>query len=59
MTKLHTEMVAALKTPEVVEFYKRQGLEPGGNSSEAFSTYLQVEIEKWKQLIKDRGIKSE
>jgi tripartite-type tricarboxylate transporter receptor subunit TctC len=52
-------MVAALKTPEVVEFYKRQGLEPGGNSSEAFGTYLQVEIEKWKQLIKDRGIKSE
>jgi len=59
VTKLHTEMVAALKTPEVVEFYKRQGLEPGGNSSEAFGTYLQVEIEKWKQLIKDRGIKSE
>ena len=59
VTKLHTEMVAALKTPEVVEFYKRQGLDPGGNSSEAFGTYLQVEIEKWKQLIKDRGIKSE
>jgi tripartite-type tricarboxylate transporter receptor subunit TctC len=59
VTKLHTEMVAALKTPEVVEFYKRQGLDPGGNSSEAFGTYLQVEIEKWKQLIKDRGLKSE
>ena len=56
VARLHAELVAALKSPELVEFYKRQGLEPGGNSSEAFGIYLKEEIDKWKQLIKDAGI---
>lgn len=56
VARLHTELVAALKSPEIVEFYRRQGLEPGGNSSEAFGIYLKEEIDKWKQLIKDAGI---
>ena len=59
VARLHAEMVTALKSPEVTEHFQRQGLEPGGNSSEAFGVYLKQEIEKWRQLVKDAGIKGE
>ena len=55
--RLHTELVLALKSPEVTEFFNRQGLEAGGHSSDAFGTYLRTEIDKWKKLIKDGNIK--
>jgi tripartite-type tricarboxylate transporter receptor subunit TctC len=59
VNRLHAEMVAALKSPEVEEHYRRQGLDAGGNSSEAFGKYLETEITKWKRLVKDAAIKVE
>ena len=59
VARLHAEMVAALKSPDILERFRGQGLEPGGNSSEDFGVYLKVEIDKWRKLAKDAGIKAE
>jgi tripartite-type tricarboxylate transporter receptor subunit TctC len=59
LTRLHAEMVAALKSKEVLDQYRHHGLEPGGNSPEAFGQFLAGDIDKWKKLIRDAGIKVE
>ena len=59
VARLHAEMVAALKSADVLSHFQQQGLEPGGNSSEAFGVYLKDELEKWRKLAKDAGIKGE
>ena len=59
VAKLHAEMLTALKSPEVQDQYKHHGLQAGGNSSEAFGRFLAADIDKWKKLIKESGIKVE
>ena len=59
VARLHSEMVTALKSPEVREQYKHHGFDTGGNSSEAFGKFLAADIDKWKKLIKESGIKVE
>jgi tripartite-type tricarboxylate transporter receptor subunit TctC len=59
VAKLHAEMVSALKSPEVQDQYKHHGLQAGGNSSEAFGRFLAADIDKWKKLIRESGIKVE
>jgi tripartite-type tricarboxylate transporter receptor subunit TctC len=57
VAKLYAEMATALKSREVHEQYQHHGLVEGGMSSEDFGRYLEGEVDKWRQLVKNAGIK--
>jgi tripartite-type tricarboxylate transporter receptor subunit TctC len=56
VTRLNTEVVAALKSPDLSERLSREGADPVGNSPAEFGKYIQSEIEKWRKVIRAAGI---
>jgi tripartite-type tricarboxylate transporter receptor subunit TctC len=59
VTRLHDEIVGALKVPEVKERLEMVGFELVGGTPEAFGAYIKSEIKKWAQVVKTAGIKAE
>ena len=47
----------ALKTPEMAKLLSEQGIEPAGNSPEEFTAAMHADIEKWKRVCREAGIK--
>jgi tripartite-type tricarboxylate transporter receptor subunit TctC len=50
-SKLETSLIAALNTPDVKNKFNESGFEVIGNSSSAFTTFLDQELERWKTVI--------
>jgi tripartite-type tricarboxylate transporter receptor subunit TctC len=59
VAKLNSEMMKALKAPDVVQRLADQGSEPGSGSPEQFAAYVKGEFTKWAKVIKIAGIKTE
>jgi len=59
LERLHKEIVAILRTPEVSERFARDGTEVVANSPEEFSRYIAAEAVKWAKVVKSAGIKPE
>jgi tripartite-type tricarboxylate transporter receptor subunit TctC len=59
VAKMATEIAAVVKLPEVQAKLLQLGVQPDGRDSAAFATFQLAEIEKWRTVIKDAGIKSE
>ena len=59
VTKLHTELIKALKLPDVHERIVSDGSEPIGSSPEEFRRFMQADLEKWAKLVKESGAKLE
>jgi len=57
--RLHDAAVRALKSPEVRERLQGLGADPGGNTPEQYTAFMQSEIAKWAKVIKAAGIKAE
>lgn len=57
--RLHSATVRALKSPEVRERLQGLGADPGGNTPEQYTAFIQSEIAKWAKVIKAAGIKAE
>jgi tripartite-type tricarboxylate transporter receptor subunit TctC len=57
VNKLHAAIITALKTPEVIEPMKFQGLDTIGSSPAEFSAYLKSETEKWAKVVKSANIR--
>lgn len=55
--RLNRDLVAALRTPSVVERLKGLGAEPVGSSSAEFDAYMRAEAERWEPILKDANIK--
>ncbi len=56
VTKLSTEVAAALKQPDTHERLSREGADPVGSSPQEFGAFMQQEIEKWRKVIRAAGI---
>lgn len=54
----HSEVVRALKAPEVRDKLIAQGAEPIGSSPQEFSAFMKHETTKWARLIKEMGIQA-
>jgi tripartite-type tricarboxylate transporter receptor subunit TctC len=54
---LRRELVSVLKSKEMADTFAIHGLQPGGDSPEALTKYLNDEIVKWRDLIKAADIK--
>ncbi|MCX7361613.1 MAG: tripartite tricarboxylate transporter substrate binding protein [Alphaproteobacteria bacterium] len=59
LDRLGTEVQRILKEPEVLEKLKGLAFVPAGESRQAFASYMEAEIAKWKKVIADAGVKIE
>ena len=59
IARLHQEIVAILRMPEIVERLARDGTDVVASSPEAFAAYIRDEMVKWAKVVKSAGIKSE
>lgn len=56
VTRLSTEVAAILKQPDTHERLSREGADPVGSSPQEFGKFIQMEIEKWRKVIRAAGI---
>jgi tripartite-type tricarboxylate transporter receptor subunit TctC len=59
VTRLHDEIVRALKMPDVKERLESVGFEIVGSTPEAFGAYIKSEIVKWAPVVKASGAKAD
>jgi tripartite-type tricarboxylate transporter receptor subunit TctC len=57
--KIHTDMVAVLRMPEIREKLGASGAEVVGNTPEQFAAWNRSEIAKWAKAIKESGARVE
>ena len=56
IAKLNTEIIKALKNPEVKATFLSQGVETAPTTPEEADAFLKSEIKKWAQVVKTAGI---
>jgi tripartite-type tricarboxylate transporter receptor subunit TctC len=59
ITTLNREFVAALRQQDVRDRLVGSGLDPVGDTPQAFSDFAAAELEKWGAVIKAAGIKNQ
>jgi tripartite-type tricarboxylate transporter receptor subunit TctC len=57
LTRLNTEFVKVVKDKEIVQRLDDEFAQAEGNSPEEFRNYYLPQIERWKALVRDTGIK--
>jgi tripartite-type tricarboxylate transporter receptor subunit TctC len=57
--KLNSALIKALQDPAVRADLLEQGADPVGNTPEQHAAYIKSEIEKWRGVVKNAGIKIE
>jgi len=59
VVKLNRDIVAVLRTPDVIERLSSQGAETIGSTPQAFAAYIKTETAKWAKVIRESGTKAE
>jgi tripartite-type tricarboxylate transporter receptor subunit TctC len=59
IARLHAEVTAALRVPEIRERLERGGFSLVGSSPEQFQAYMKSEIAKWARVVTVAGVKRE
>ena len=59
VAKVNRDTGRVLNLPEVRDFLSAQGALPTPSTPEAFTTYLQSEINKWRDVVQRAGIRAE
>jgi tripartite-type tricarboxylate transporter receptor subunit TctC len=59
LKKLHDDFTAVLKSPEVEQRLVAEGAEVIGNTPQEFARFIRVEIDKYANVVKQRGLKPE
>jgi tripartite-type tricarboxylate transporter receptor subunit TctC len=54
--RLHGELAAIMKQPDVQALFQKQALEPTSTTPEEFARFLRVEYDKWGKVIKSLKI---
>jgi len=55
VARLHTEVVAILKSTEMQKFIRDRGSEPAPTAADEFGRFIAAEIEKWGDAVKRSG----
>ena len=56
VTKVHSDVVKLLQTPQLGERFAAQGLEPQPSTPEEFSAYIRAELAKWNRVVRVAGL---
>ena len=59
ITRLNTEIVRILRTPEVTDLLGKQGVDVVAGTPEQFATAIRTDIDKWARIVKEAGIRAE
>ena len=59
VTKIQTEVAKIVERPDIKEQFASLGFEPIGSTPDRFAKYIQEEMVKYKQIIKDANIQTE
>ena len=57
--RLHEELLRAIASPDMRERLRTAGLQPAPVTPEQFSKNIVAEVERWKRVVKESGIKQE
>lgn len=57
--RLHREIAAALKQPELARRFAADGAEAVGNTPREFTAHIRAENAKWTKVVKETGIKGD
>jgi tripartite-type tricarboxylate transporter receptor subunit TctC len=57
ITKLHAEVVRALRSPDVAERFAVQGIDVIGSSPAEFAAFIKQDLAKYEKLVKTAGIR--
>jgi tripartite-type tricarboxylate transporter receptor subunit TctC len=57
ISRIHTDLVAQLKSPEVVERFSSQGLDVEAGTPAEFTTFVKSELEKWRSVVRTAGLR--
>ena len=57
ITKLHAEVVRALRSPDVAERFAVQGIDVIGSSPAEFAAFIRQDVAKYEKLVKTAGIR--
>jgi tripartite-type tricarboxylate transporter receptor subunit TctC len=57
LAKLNAELVKAINTPDMKDYFASQGFFVGGNSPADFRAFIDREIPKWAQIVKTANVK--
>jgi tripartite-type tricarboxylate transporter receptor subunit TctC len=57
--RLNSEIVRALKAPDLRQRLVSQGVDPVGNTPQQYTAFVQNEVQKWAKVIKAANIKGE
>jgi len=57
LSKIHREVVEAIKSPELKEKFAAQIMEPIGNTPAEFKAQIDADLARWTPVIKQQGIK--
>jgi tripartite-type tricarboxylate transporter receptor subunit TctC len=59
VTRLQTEIVKAMNTPDVRAKLAAHGFDTGGSTPEQFGAFRKAEEARWGRVIKEAGISQE
>jgi tripartite-type tricarboxylate transporter receptor subunit TctC len=59
VTQLNTHLVKAMRAPDVAERMARDGADIIASSPEQAAKHVQSELDKWRRVIKERGMRAE
>ena len=57
VARLNSVIAAALRSPEVLERMRSQGMEPLDNTPEQFAAWIGRQSEQWARVIREAGVK--
>ena len=57
VSRMHAELQAALKSPDIQEKFKGQGAEVGTLGPAQFAAYIREELVRWGKVVKASGAK--
>jgi tripartite-type tricarboxylate transporter receptor subunit TctC len=59
ISRLNSEIVQAIRTPEVHGRFVGQGLEPVASTADEFSALIRSDLVRWAKVVKQAGIRAE
>lgn len=59
VSRLQQHLAAAIRSPDVSERLRSQGIDPIASTPEAFESFYDAEVEKWAKVVKEAKVKVE
>lgn len=59
LSRLHVEIVTAVKTPDIQERFVGQGLDPATSTAAEFAALIQSDLVRWAKIMKQAGIRAQ